>query len=662
MVLGRISGDLGLPLCLLAAVALSIATIGLPATLIWMGSWLYAALVSRWFTALSGPASWAAGIIVEVTILSGESFVSALMDPHSQSQWWYVTILMVPLAFGVLLYWMVERTATPRIRQRPLRVSAEPWLALVVLVLTLLMFEAIKLHGRDFGLTWAMNGDAKNHISINRTIIWQGGLTLHMMKSYPALVNALCSIVAGAGGRDHLPAGTLMVRDVQAMVSIIVLSCIAIGALFVAAISEMLPRVMKPIQRIPALYYVVLLGCATLGVGAYVLGLALNGGFLSAIGALALALTSVVLGLRMVRDPTPLTLTLLTVSLFLVVSSWTVLAVVPATGVMFGAGFLIFRLRSDDDRLRSTNRVPDRLAVAFATLSILAIAAELYLNRATLITTLKGYGGILPPNPGITMWVGVGCFVAFAISPSRRQRLIRLVALCMYVAGCAAALWLRHIEPHGVGWSYYSAKMLWLATSCTIWMPFVVVADAAQWIMKLKTDGRLRALLAVPVTLAATYGLVWFCTLETPFPVPLTWAYVGSTYPTPSEISLVINQANLGGPFVIWDFSRQLPAQFANEYNDQIGNFWSSVTWDYNPDGSLRRWAGLPYSFEGWAYDDTGKLPALCQVLENQTIRIVTSDRTLGAQLTATCPAYRAHRASDVISVLVDSSSYTNPL
>jgi hypothetical protein len=639
-----------------------VATIGFPPTLMVAGAWLYAAMVNRWISSLSGPASWAAGIIIEVALLGGESGVAALVDPHSQPQSVYVFMLTAPLIVGGLLHWFLTRRTDSRSRRTKARVSGEPWLALLVLVLIEAMFEAIKLHGHEFGLTWAMNGDAKNHISIDRTILWDGGITVHILKLYPALVNALCAILDGAGGRANIHTGTLMARDVQAMVVTFVLSCAAIAAMFVAALAETIPRTVNRVQRISPVYFVPLLGCATLGVGAYVFGLSLSGGFLSASGALALAMTSVVLGLRMIREPNPLTLVLLVVSFFLVVFSWTVLGVVPATAIIIGAGYLLYIVLRGGNQKSALNTAVDWLALAFGAFSLLGISAELYINRVSLLGTLKGYGGILPPNPGITAWVGVATLVVVAIAPNGRQRFLRLVMLCLYASGCAAALWLRHIEPHGMSWSYYATKMLWLATSCAIWIPFVIVTDAVQWIGKLDKLGRARFLLSVPLSIIGTSGFVWLATLETPFPVPFTWAYVGSTYPTPAEVSLVIKEANVGGPFVIWNYSQELPAPFANQYNDQIGNFWSALTWDYKPDGAVVPWVGIPYSFEGWTYGDNGTLPVLCQVLNNQTIRIVTSDRSLGKNLKATCPAYRSHMASDPISLQFGPKFYVNPL
>ena len=43
----------------------TIATVGVPPFLVLMGVWSFSAITNRWVSALSGPASWAAGVIVE---------------------------------------------------------------------------------------------------------------------------------------------------------------------------------------------------------------------------------------------------------------------------------------------------------------------------------------------------------------------------------------------------------------------------------------------------------------------------------------------------------------------------------------------------------------------------------------------------------------------
>jgi hypothetical protein len=640
----------GLPFALSAVGLLSVVTFGVPPTLMLAGAWLFAALVTRTLHFLAGPASWAVGIVMETLVLGGESALVAFVDPHAHPQIVYVVMLLVPLVAGTVGWGLLGGAHTDGRRAKD-NASAEPWLALIVTAVTEAVFELTKLRGPSYGLSWSMAGDSLNHILINRTILNSGGLSLSILKGAPAMVNALAAIVDGAGGRANLTTGVLIVRDIRASESIIILSSIAIGCLFIAAMTELLPKVSDRVRRVSLWYYLALLGCASLGVGSFVLGLTESGGFLSAIGGVALTMSSIVLGLRMVREPNALTLVLLTGTFAVTLISWTPLATIAGAMLITGIGVLSWRLVRRRSERRARHGNAEWVAIGFAVVVLLVSARELLLVKSTLLYDFKSSGGILGPNPGMTVWVGVGCVAVVLIAPNWQQRRLRLVALSIFAVGCAVALWLRHIGPPNVSWSYYAAKMLWLATACSIWIPFIIVTDAVEWIDKWRQLGRARMLLSVPVSLVIAGGFLWFATLETPFPAPFTFAFVGNAYPTPGTVTMMFKEVNIGGPFVLWNYTQSQNAPWANHLDDQLANFWAGLSWDFNANNGQIPWKKGPIpNFYNWAYVETPDISSLCQILENQTIRIVTSDPHLHSELVAGCPAYRAHAKQDVIS------------
>ena len=231
--------------------ALSVATVGVPATLLGSGAWSFAALFNRWAPGLSGPTSWVAGIVAEATVLIAESAALALVAPHPHPQWVYVVVLLVPPALALLAHERLSRVPRSRASRDSRRVSGEPWLAVLAVVVIEAMFEAIKLHGHDFGLTWFMASDARNQVVGNRAILAAGGITLKEMSSYPALVNAVCAIIDGAGGRADLNTAVLMVRDIQAMVATVILSSIGLALAFIAAVVQTVPWPEGRPRRLP---------------------------------------------------------------------------------------------------------------------------------------------------------------------------------------------------------------------------------------------------------------------------------------------------------------------------------------------------------------------------------------------------------------------------
>lgn len=616
---------------LLAAV-LSVATVGLPATMVLAGAWAYSALVTRWLTALSGPSCWAAGFVIEMVLLAGESFVVATLSPHAHPQFVDVVILLVPLLVAGALFWRffsMPRLRGPRTGERW---SGEPWLALMVVVLVEGMFEVINLHGHYFGLTWVMSGDARNQVAVNRGILAAGGLTLKGLKVYPEMANVFSALLGGAGGRANLTTSALMIRDIQALAATTVLFTVGTALFLIAAVAETVTRLTPSARRLPLSVVVPLGACGSIAISAFVLGLGLRGGFFSAIAVVTFVLATTVLGMRVVREYSNAALLLLTLSLFLVVATWTVLVVVPIACLLVAYASLWWQSRrlSDDS---SSPRWPiwTIITVGFSLACLFGVTGEIFVNRIAVLAVLKSYGDIPSPNISYFIWMGIAAVVVVAIAPSARQRLLRIVPVVIFLFTGATVLWIQSIAPVGVSWPYYAVKMLWLSTACLLWLPFVIVTDAIGHVTRWRRLGVIRHVGAVAIAAVGSWSLLWVVNYEADFPIPFEWAYVGSTIPLPQVFNLVVNEVNQGGPFVVYDYFR---------FNqDQLGNLWSALSWDFTPSGSpVGSWTT---SFIYWSATEDGSVKSLCLGLKENPMRVVTRSPTLISQLKATCPAYR---------------------
>jgi len=612
------------------------------------GAWMYAALMNRWTESLSGTASWAAGIIIEATLLAGESSAMALLFPHPHVQLAYVAMLVLPLGAGAAIHWWLILHETPRSARRD-RVSGRPLLALVIVVAVEIMFEVVKLRGTDYGLVMgAATGDARNQVWVMRSVLWSGGITLPILKIYPAMSTAMGAIFAGAGGRSHLPAGTLMVRDVQAFMAIFMLSSVAVCAMFAAAIAELISPSNNGTQRQSRLYLIPLLACASLGIGAFILAPAFVYGFASAIGALAFVMAAMVLALRMAGHRSAFTLMLLSAAFLLVTFSWTILASLSGGALLIGCVMLISDLVGHNGRRNRLEVLLSWSSIALAAFLFVLVAAGLYTNRVQLMAQLREPGGVLPAHPHPVVWIGLIAVVVMVLAPTRQQLAVRLMMLGMFAAVVGATLWTRHIAVPPSTWSYYATKVLWLATAAMLWVPFVVVTDLMRWLLKKYPSLKFRLAAkssAIVITVVAVIGsgVILNFTTRAAWSSTFSWATVGVLREPAYEFALVTKEGNQGGAFVIWDYE---------SYDDQIGNFYAGITWAYGKDNTPLSWGPIwPHSFSGWPYIESPSIVSLCFVLERVQLRVVTANPKLSAQLHRGCSASALRAAHKTIDV-----------
>src|SRR3954451_6080574 len=145
-------------------VALSIVSLGLPATLLLAGGWLLAATCGRFVPGLQGPVSWAAGVVLEFSLVTALSAVLAIISGREHGRGPNLVVLGLPVLLGA------AGVALGAWRDRSREVPAEsrtwsrPALAAVVTAAGLTVPIWIASHGVDFRVAWALSGDARNHV------------------------------------------------------------------------------------------------------------------------------------------------------------------------------------------------------------------------------------------------------------------------------------------------------------------------------------------------------------------------------------------------------------------------------------------------------------------------------------------------------------------
>jgi hypothetical protein len=619
---------------LVVVVVFGVTAIGVPGTLVLFGGYLLAAGVANISPELSGPPSWAAAVIVEVTLLVGCSAALAIVSPHAHGVAVSFGILALPALCGAALCVLAR---TPRFRTTAgTPGNGRGGLALTGTIAALAAAAWVGSHGRNFNVAWAMGGDARNHVQIMRHVISQGGLTLKELKMYPAVVNAVSALLSSAGGRAHLLAGNLMLHDARAVASTYVLAGIAIACLLMAALHEFVPSPMIIARRLPVGVIVVLLGCAAVSASPLILGTSLSEGFLSAYGSLPLVMATIVIALRCAARPSAFGLGLMAPATMIILFAWTPMVVVPfVLACLLVVQFVQHsrRVAAPAGERRSMSR---GWLLAFA---LVAATSLLTLGVAvTQMTTLKAEfvtpGAIISPETKILLLLGLFTAALFLASSDMVQRRQLLVPLTCAVSGGLLVEWLISLAP-GKTWSYYSTKTLWFFGASLIWVVFVPVI---RYLARTPTRPHHKH---APTTLRTVEALVLTLVIllavgfTTSAPNPAKLALTGWDQPTAAVITETARVANQGSPFVLW--------QWSDLGDDRLGNFWAALAWDTNPAGWTPNNPKLKGGMRTWAYNENGVTSQLCGLLlAYPHITVVTSSHTLGASLKRSCVGERA--------------------
>lgn len=614
-------------LCTVTSV-LAWIVLGMAAALVLGSAWLLAAGIGRALPGLRGPASWAAAVVAEFALLLGTSACVVFLSPHLHSRSVNLVIVVVPAVFGGAL-WLVSARLSRTDDQN--RLPSRWGLALSITTGALAVAGWISSRGPYYGIAWAMSGDARNHVAITRVILSDGGVTVNALKAYPAAVNGVVAVVAGVGDRSGA-AGQVIVNDVHAIAAIYVLSGMSIGLLLAGALIEILPRAVRNRRRLAPSVVATVLIAAAVGGSAFVLGLALTDGFLSAYGALPVAIAAVVLALRFFVEIRCrlAALTLMAVATILTFVSWTLLVIVPGSLLLVTSATALIALVHSPSRRKGTQGRARLLlswgviACALATLAVLTAVVVSAWPR--LVSTFVLTGSTSTPYEFMLVVLGsaaLGTALAVGRWSTRRQM---LVPLTVSAAGAIVVFWLLHLSAATAVWSYYALKSNWLFSASLLWVPF---APIVLWIARDREPAGIRQREGLSNTLSAIcFGTVSLLLIgsATTAPRVLLAASHGWNQPSAEVVGQAIRGADAGTGFVFWEWS-----DFGN---DRLGNFWSAL------DTEL---PGVPGGFANWSYTYTGKTSELCTLVAGAPgITIYTRSKSLSSDLHDSCPAVPA--------------------
>lgn len=602
--------------------------LGIAGALVLGSAWILAAGIGRALPSLRGPASWAAAVLAEFVLLLGTSACVAFLSPHLHSRSVNLVVIVVPAVVGGAL-WLVSARMRQAVDQDHL--PSRRGLALSITTGVLVVAGWIASRGPYYGIAWAMSGDARNHVSIARGILSDGGVTAHVLKAYPAAVNTVVAAIAGAGDRSGA-AGQVILTDVRAMATVYILSGLSIALLLAGALIEVLPRAVRYGRRLPAPVVATLLIVAAAAGSPFVLGIALIDGFLSAYGAIPVAIAAVVLALRFHVEPRArlVALALIAVATLLAFVSWTILVIVPAslllvTSVWAIAGLVRWR-RGRGAALGRAYFLLSWAVIACALLTLAGLAAVFVYIWPRLVSALVLTGSSRTPYEFMLLVLGLGGLGTALIASRSSTRRQMFVPVTVSVAGAIVLFWLVHLSGTGVTWTYYALKSNWLFSATLFWVPFVPIV---LWFGRERepadprSRGKLSSTVAAACVAMASLLLIGSATTA---PGVLISASNGWTQPSAGVVGRAIRGEDAGEKFVFWEWS--------DAGDDRLGNFWSALNTEL---------PGVSGGYTYWAYMYTGKTSELCTLVTGAPgISIYTRSQSLSSDLHNSCPAAEA--------------------
>jgi hypothetical protein len=617
---------------LLAVIVLSIRTVGSPATAVLAGAWLLAAAVHYGIASLAGPVSWAAGVVLEVALLTTLSATMALVSPHPHSAVANFVVIAVPVLVGGAATMLARRRVTSQSRPRP---PARPGLALSVHVVVLAVVAWISTAGHG-GVAWAMSGDARNHELIVRQVVADGGLTVSELRAYPAVVNAIAALISGAGHRSGLAPGALMMHDARALAATFALATIGISGLIVAALLTILAPALSMIPRLPTGVVIVVLGGAAAGGSALVLATSLEGGFLSAFGALPIALAANTLALSHYRRPSTTCLLLIAITAVITTFAWTLLAVVPLVLLVCAVAAMLRQPLN-----LAINRLARKAVIGLALVAVIVVLVVFVAGHRQLEQTFEVPGSMAYVSPVLLYAMAALAVVLTAIGYGwpRGRRYWTGSALRDPAAAILVSIlviwWVASLPGNSVR-SYYADKTVYMVISSSVWLLFVpalVIAaklHGARWSANSsRAEQALRAVLLPGLLIVLVLTGIGSASALTN-----SVSRAGHGWAAPSEPAVYATEqsADQRQPFVFWEWGYAADTRLAN--------FWATMTWATGPDGRpLPAPAGLAEGAVAWADAESGRISDLCRLgAAYPGLTVVTSSRTLTQQLSGACP------------------------
>ena len=617
----------------LALLPLAYVVLGAAGSIVLVSAWILAAGLGRTFEGLKGSASWAGGVVGTFGIVLASSALVGFVSPRLHGTVVNSAMIIAPAILGMCLL----SYARLRDKERFRRSRSHTAVPVAITAMFLAVAALVGSLGRFNNVAWAMSGDARNHIAIIRGILTDGGVGISTFVEYPAGVSAFTAILAGAGDRSG-SVDEVMFNDVRAMASTYILAAIAIGVLTAAALLEIRRPGASVGGRVSWPMFATLLVASSCAGTGFVLGMALDDGFLSAYGALPVSIAGVVLGLRCfsarLDGLVPFLFLATTVPLAFV--SWTLIAIVPAAilvSAIAAAVRDVYRQRRHgiESSLGPQARSMRRwwlLAIAVSIIGLVAIACVIVRFLPRLEASFILSGSSQKPN---NLMIVVLLLVAVSIAVATRGRKVSrqmVVPLAACGAGGLLVIWLVGLPGPGVTWTYYALKTSWLVSSSLLWVLF---APIVLWVEDSSPSSRARDRLGIGA-LSMSLAVLMLCGSATTSQAPVLPAARGWTQPSSEVVEQAMEGASAEAPFVFWKWS--------DPGDDRLGNFWGALAWGSSPSGDYLELPGVPGGVRLWAYFEGGETHELCElVMGAPGITVYTRNDGLEAELASSCPA-----------------------
>jgi hypothetical protein len=428
-----------------------------------------------------------------------------------------------------------------------------------------------------------------------------------------------------------------MVRDVTSLAGTFILSLLLFAMLNVAAVQEF-SRFSRASGSSRSPSPALAIAISFLSLTPVVLGIGLNEGFLSAIGALPIVVASTILTLSLSRDAHGLGYALLGATVFILFFTWTLMAVVPSAGIAVLVVLHVFELLKTKRivsmpkfHLRSPRNI-----LYLSLIPVVVIAYGVKKNLALLELQLSANGAIIPPRHSLVVII-VGAIMLTALMIVKTDFWRQLFAVVtIVVVGAGTSYLVTRLSTVPGSWNYYAQKSLWVLLAAFLWILFVPIELATSWIARRNSDRhsylyhsgvliqQVVPALLVLYGLNCVVGLAW----------PVASAMHGWIYPTAKEVAVDVRAGKTSRPFVIW--------QFLDPNNDRLGNFWSALIWDTNTKGQTINFSRKSKDMSAvlWAYYNAPTSPVgLCgYALEAHPLAVYTANRALTGYVQKNCP------------------------
>jgi hypothetical protein len=466
-------------------------------------------------------------------------------------------------------------------------------------------------------LSWAMSGDARNHLLLALKIIESNGITYEIMSTFPMLSNALVSLLSSSVDRPSFKTGDLLSLDLNNLMLIWLIGFLLTSYIFGRLIFEY-----KHYLQLNKYFIWTLSSILSLiPFSGFFLTISIFDGFLSATWGFLLMICLSYLNLfARVEYKLSQSFILVVINLLGII-----LAILIWTPILFIIAPITFYIILRHLKTISKNYLYLLYLLPLILISFLLFSIPL---SGSPSVGLDGAGNFPRYTLVIMLLLLLGFLLLIYAYVTKVAKLDFNYSLLLFPFLPIPTLALVIIfimskrEPDQSKWSYYSLKILWQYDMLLIFFMIVIIIGILNNTKKfvyglpsmLTYVSMTSAVLLIPSLLFHVSPAQNSIRL-----ISQGWNFPNSTIVT--EILQVGNSLN-NQEVLFWKNS-------VHPNNDRLGNFWLAL-YDKN---------SKPYSFAVWAYySNQVDANFLCELLENQPNRkIITSQKSETLEDLATC-------------------------